>query len=151
MKTTKLLSMFSLIITIMLMTSRMAYASLDYPEIYINNEKLDVLAGIGTAGVTYVPFRPIFEKFNMNVSWDSATKTVTATNGTTTIVLTHNSYYALVNGKEEKLVAPPFLDPTDGFFNVNLRFIAETLGAKVTWVKKGNDAAIYIDAPNISE
>ncbi|KJD47429.1 copper amine oxidase N-terminal domain-containing protein [Paenibacillus terrae] len=151
MRIKKMLPVLTLLMTLMLAGTSMVHASLEKPDVYVNNQKLDISAGMGSAGVTYVPFRPIFEKFNMKVTWDKDKKSVTATNGSTTIVLTHNSYEAYVNGKKEKLIAPPFLDPTDGLFNVNLRFVAETLGAKVTWAKKGNDAAIYIEDSNINK
>lgn len=156
MKTTKVLSVFSLIIVIMLMASSMAYASLDHPEVYVNNEKIDKItrggafeARVSPIGITYVPFRPIFEKFNMNVYWDQETKSVTASGRDMTIVLTQDAYYALVNGKKQKLLSPPFFDPDRQILYVNLRFIAETLGAKVTWVKKGTNAAIYIEASDV--
>ncbi len=41
-------------------------ASSERPVVYFNNEKLDIFAG-----VTYVPFRSIFQKFNMSVVWDN--------------------------------------------------------------------------------
>ncbi|MFB5678685.1 stalk domain-containing protein [Paenibacillus terreus] len=85
MKTTKILSVFTVILALILGTSSTALASLDHPEVYVNNEKIDKItrggafeARVSPIGITYVPFRPIFEKFNMNVYWDQETKSVTA-------------------------------------------------------------------------
>ncbi|GIO70271.1 stalk domain-containing protein [Paenibacillus cookii] len=49
------------------------------PAVYVYNEKLtsDIIVAYG--GTTMAPFREIFEKYNMNVQWDSKTKSVTAT------------------------------------------------------------------------
>ncbi|WP_046216331.1 copper amine oxidase N-terminal domain-containing protein [Paenibacillus wulumuqiensis] len=144
---------FVLIISAILLTSplNVVHASREKPAVYVNNQQLDIFAGMGSKGVTYVPFRPIFEKLNMTVNWDSGTKSVTAKNDKTTITLTNNSYTAYVNGEKVDLLAPPFIDPNNNSFNVNLRFVAESSGAKVTWVKKGNDASIYITNPNLNK
>ncbi|MEW4371961.1 copper amine oxidase N-terminal domain-containing protein [Paenibacillus kandeliae] len=144
MKTCKSVTIACLLLIFCTVSTSTIYASSEKPAVYFNNEKLDIFAGVGYAGVTYVPFRLIFQKFNMLVSWDNSKKAVTATDGVTTIVLTNNSSHAIVNGKTVDLIAPPFIDPTNKTFNVNLRFISETMGAKVQWSKKGNDASVYI-------
>ncbi|MFP4977204.1 copper amine oxidase N-terminal domain-containing protein [Paenibacillus sp. CN-4] len=125
-----------------------AFASREHPSIYINNEKLDIYAGVSTRGTTLVPMRPIFEAYGMTVEWDNNTKSVTATKGETTIKLTHNSHEAYLNDKVVKLDQAPSLEPTRKTFYVNLRFISESLGATVVWNKTTDDAAVNITFPN---
>ncbi|MFC3746224.1 copper amine oxidase N-terminal domain-containing protein [Paenibacillus sp. GCM10012306] len=124
-----------------------AFASREHPNIYINNEKMDIYANITWLGTTLVPMRPIFEKYGMTVEWDNLTKTVTAQKGENTIKLTHNSYEAYFNGKIVPLNQAPSLEPSSNIFYVNLRFISEALGATVSWSKTDNDASVYINFP----
>lgn len=125
-----------------------AFASREHPNIFINNEKLDIYANVTTLGTTLVPMRPIFEAYGMTVEWDNNTKSVTATKGETTIKLTHNSHEAYLNGKVAKLDQAPSLEPTRKTFYVNLRFISESLGAAVVWNKTADDASVNITFPN---
>lgn len=120
-------------------------SSREHPSIFINNEKVDIYANVTYVGTTLVPMRPIFEAYGMTIDWDNTTKTVTATKDDISIQLTHNIYEANVNGEKVKLNEAPVLSPTNNVFYVNLRFISETLGAKVTWSKTSNDASIYIN------
>lgn len=122
-------------------------SSREHPSVFINNEKLDIYANVTYVGTTLVPMRPILEAYGMTINWDNTTKTVTATKDDISIQLTHNLYEAIVNGEKVKLNEAPVLSPTNNIFYVNLRFISETLGAKVTWSKTTNDASIYINFP----
>lgn len=153
MKSLKIFSVMLITAMLLLASSNSAYASRQKPGVIVNDQKLDIYAVVSTDNVTYVPFRPIFEKLQMTVNWDNIKKSVTATNGTTTIVLTHNSYIAYVNGKEVKLLQPPQYDPYDHLFYVNLRFVAESTGATVNWSKddQTDSATINITAPNLSK
>lgn len=92
------------------------------------------------------PFREIFEKYNMNVQWDSKTKSVTATSKDrlTTIKLAEDDMYGYVNDKKVKLTQTPF--QFDGVLYVNLRFISESLGAHVEYIKK--PLSVYITFPD---
>jgi hypothetical protein len=148
----KWISALTLSIALVCITTNMASATRDKPEVMVNGQKLDIYAAVATIGVTYVPFRPIFDKLYMTVNWDNIKKSVTATDGTTTIVLTNNSYIAYVNGKEVQLINPPFYNPEDKLFYVNLRFVAESTGATVNWSKDDNTdtASINIIAPNLA-
>lgn len=84
---------------------------------------------IGTR--TMVPMRKIFEELDSYVEWDSKTKTITATRGSKKIVLTIGSKTALVNNQKITLdVAPQIIGHRT---LVPLRFISESLGAKVDW------------------
>ncbi|MWC29352.1 copper amine oxidase N-terminal domain-containing protein [Paenibacillus sp. MMS18-CY102] len=142
--------MLALCLAIMLMSVGIANASSSKPTIYVNNEKLDLYASVSYSGATLVPQREIFEKFGMDVSWDNTSKTVTATKGELTILLTANSRDAIVNETVVKLVQNPILDQDNVFF-VPLRFVAEVLHATVIWDKKSDaEASVYINFPDES-
>jgi hypothetical protein len=78
-----------------------------------------------------VPMRGVFEALNAKVEWDNATRTVTATKGDTTIKLTIGNKYAYVNGQKVALATEAII--VNGSTMVPLRFVAESLGAKVEW------------------
>jgi tripartite ATP-independent transporter DctP family solute receptor len=82
-------------------------------------------------GRTLVPFRFIGEAVGAKVDWNSDKKTVSYVFGDMNIVLTIGSITAIVNGVKNKLdVAPKILS---GRTVVPVRFISETIGAKVDW------------------
>src|SRR5690606_9585487 len=80
-------------------------------------------------GRTLVPLRAIFEKLEAKVDWASKTQTVTATKGSTVIVLRVNDVSASVNQKGVTLDVPPMVINQAIF--VPLRFVSEALGATV--------------------
>lgn len=80
---------------------------------------------------TMVPMRKIFEELDSNVHWNQTTRTITATRGTKKVVLTVGSTTATVNDKRVTLDAPPQV--INGRTLVPIRFISESLGAKVHW------------------
>ncbi|WP_079912507.1 copper amine oxidase N-terminal domain-containing protein [Paenibacillus sp. 32352] len=82
-------------------------------------------------GSTLVPLRSIFERLGAEVEWDGNTSTVTARKGQNVIRLTVGSGTAALNEKEIFLEAPPVI--VNGNTMVPVRFIAESLGAKVDW------------------
>jgi alpha-tubulin suppressor-like RCC1 family protein len=82
-------------------------------------------------GRTLVPMRAIFEALGATVYWNGDTRTVTATRGDTTIVLTVGSAAALVNGKRTELDVPAKL--VNSRTLVPARFVAESLDCKVDW------------------
>jgi hypothetical protein len=147
MKLRKLIYTLALLTICMLANIHPAYASLEQPQVYVNNESVDMSAVVSTAGITYVPFRPVFEKLHMNVNWDNIRKSVTASNDDTTITLTANSDKAYVNGQAYDLLEPPVYNEDDQLLYVNLRFVAEASGAQVTWITKDNNPRIYIKIP----
>ncbi|NCO28029.1 MAG: hypothetical protein COS15_04620 [Caldiserica bacterium CG02_land_8_20_14_3_00_36_38] len=80
---------------------------------------------------TLVPFRFIGEAIGAQVSWDASKKAVGYVFGDMNITLTIGSTTAIVNGVKNKLdVAPKILS---GRTVVPVRFISETIGAKVDW------------------
>ena len=84
-----------------------------------------------TGGKTMVPFRFIAEALDAQVSWDGNEKMVTIIKEDTTIYLWIGKNYAIVSGKMVDLSTPPMLKNGSTF--VPIRFISESLGAKVDW------------------
>ncbi|GMK39034.1 hypothetical protein PCCS19_20880 [Paenibacillus sp. CCS19] len=83
------------------------------------------------SGSTLVPLRGIFESLGAKVIWNVHTETVTATKGSTEIILKVGSDTAYVNGKTVKLPAPS--TKINGFTMVPLRFVSEAFGGTVKW------------------
>ena len=96
-------------------------------------------------GTTLVPLRGIFETLGAKVTWDDKTKTVTATRADTVINITINSRDALVNGKKVPLLQPAKI--VNDRTLVPLRFISESLGAKVEWQEISKTVYIFTDKP----
>jgi TusA-related sulfurtransferase len=84
-----------------------------------------------STGRTYVPIRAITESFGAKVQWNNQSQTVTIELDNTRIELQIGSTSAKVNGKNMHLEAPPTIVNDRTF--VPLRFISESLGAKVQW------------------
>ena len=84
-----------------------------------------------TGGRTMVPLRSIFETMGAAVQWDDATRSVTATRGSTVIKMTVGQTDFTVNGQTKTLdVAPRIIG---GRTVVPVRAIAEGFGANVGW------------------
>ncbi|WP_179295459.1 copper amine oxidase N-terminal domain-containing protein [Bacillus sp. FJAT-45350] len=86
---------------------------------------------------TLVPLRSIFEELGANVHWDAATKKITATKGSTKVILTVNSRHTSVNGKAVVIDVPAQVQK--GRTLVPLRFVSEAMGASVDW-----DSQLYM-------
>lgn len=82
-------------------------------------------------GRALVGLRVIFEALGAKVNWDEATQTVTATKGSDTIVVIIGSTQATVNGATKTLDVPAKI--INGRTSVPVRFISESLGARVDW------------------
>lgn len=83
-------------------------------------------------GRTLVPARAIFEKLGASVDWYNDSKTVKVSRGQDiSIELQIDSKTAKVNGKEIMLDVPAKI--LEGRTLVPLRFVSESLGAKVEW------------------
>ncbi|WP_158606801.1 stalk domain-containing protein [Paenibacillus ginsengarvi] len=109
-----------------------ALANNGYKEIgiEIDGSKLDVV-GLLVDGRTMVPMRAIFEKLQSDVKWDQETQSVTATKGSTIVKLTIGDVSTEVNTNIKTLDVPPML--IEGKTFVPLRFVSESLGAKVDY------------------
>ncbi len=91
---------------------------------------------------TLVPLRAIFEKLDAEIIWDEATSTVTGIKDDLTVKLTIGDTRAYVNDREITLDVPAMLisDRT----MVPVRFVSESLGAKVTWDELSR--TVYIES-----
>lgn len=111
----------------------------DYQRLYLD------VAPVLENGRTLVPMRKIFERLAADVNWQTETKTVTATKGDIQIELTLGQTTAVVNGQTLQLDVPAKLigDRT----MVPMRFVAESLGAKVDYLTSDGPAVhIYSQA-----
>ncbi|MBT9171978.1 MAG: hypothetical protein DDT21_00354 [Syntrophomonadaceae bacterium] len=82
-------------------------------------------------GRTLVPFRLIAEAININVSWDGDTRTISASDGKTRVMLQIDNKTAQVNDLPSPLDAPPVI--INGRTLVPLRFFSEAFGCLVNW------------------
>ena len=81
---------------------------------------------------TMLPIRFIAEWLGADVKWQPETNQVRIVLGDQEILLTIGSTTALVNGTATEMDCPAEIKVSRTF--VPLRFISETLGAKVEWV-----------------
>lgn len=93
---------------------------------------------------TMVPTRGVLEKLGVEVRWVPATRSVIASNADTTIVLGIGKNSAQVNGRDLPLETPPFIEA--GTTYVPLRFIAESMHARVGYEASTNTATVDLDA-----
>lgn len=89
---------------------------------------------------TMVPMRKIFEVLGATVSWDGATKTVTARRDSTTIKVTIGESKLYVNGEAYMLDTAPII--LNGSTLVPVRAISEALRCGVDW--DGNTYTVII-------
>ncbi|WP_248930078.1 WG repeat-containing protein [Paenibacillus hamazuiensis] len=108
---------------------------LDVPPVLVN-------------GSTLVPLRAILESLGLDLSWDDATKTITASKEETRLTLQVDNRQASVNGASVNLEVPPQI--IDGATMVPVRFISESIGARVQYlpytVIEGSD---HLDSPEL--
>ena len=83
------------------------------------------------SGRTLVPFRAILEAMNVDVDWDSDTKTITCTKGDKVIKLTIGENEMFINDEEVTLDVPAKI--VNGRTLLPLRAISENLDAEVKW------------------
>ncbi|SEO55833.1 stalk domain-containing protein [Paenibacillus sp. OV219] len=87
-------------------------------------------------GQAFVPLRSIFEKMGAAVKWDLYSKkaTIQSADTATQIEVNFMSSNHTLNGKTIKMSVEPFI--VNGTVYLPLRFISESLGAKVDWVQQ---------------
>ncbi|WP_100374134.1 stalk domain-containing protein [Bacillus sp. FJAT-45037] len=95
-------------------------------------------------GTTLVEIRSIFTALDMNLKYDSTTKTIAGENEDISLFLQLNNRYAYVNFHKHALTRPAYA--TNGRTIVPLRFISEATGANVKWEQATN--SIYINTEN---
>ncbi|WP_427340504.1 copper amine oxidase N-terminal domain-containing protein [Caloranaerobacter sp. DY30410] len=91
-------------------------------------------------GRTLVPVRAIFEQFGLEVDWDNETRTVIGKKDGLEIKLPVDNKKAQKNDKEIELDVPATI--INGRTLVPVRFIAESLGAKVDWDRESKTVII---------
>lgn len=98
----------------------------------VNGQQLNFkVAPVVVQGRTLVPLRAIFESLGVTVSWDDASRTVTATKNGVVITLPVGKTEATKNGQPVTLDVPATI--VDGSTMVPVRFVSESLGASVDW------------------
>lgn len=80
---------------------------------------------------TMLPARFVAEALGGVVTWDEAEQKVTIVNGEDTIVIFIGEPFATVNGDPVELDSPAFIENSRTYLPI--RFIAENMGATVTW------------------
>ncbi len=110
-------------------------------EVVLNGESIALANGVITRnGQAFVPLRSVFEKLGAKISWDETNKIATLERAATeqtssvTVQLNLKDGTAALNGSPVKLQNDPF--GTSGTSYLPLRFISESLGAKVDWLQK---------------
>ncbi len=93
-----------------------------------------------TDGRILVPVRGVLEKVGANVDWTPETQKVNCSSGDIDIVLHIGEKTAKVNGRLVQLDVPA--QTIGGHTMVPLRFLSESLGAKVRW--DGNEQTVFI-------
>ena len=94
-------------------------------------------------GRTLAPLRAIFEALGASVEWDDATRTITSRRKDRTIILQIDNPTARVNNAPIVLSVPPVV--IGGRTMVPVRFIAESLGAVVTWNESTRTVTVQMD------
>lgn len=117
-------------------------------SVFINGAQLEFSAlPVIENGKTLVPLRAIFEALGATVSWDDATRTVTAVKGADTIIIGIDNPVMLKNGAEITLDVPARL--INGSTLVPVRAVSEGLGATVEW--NGELRQVLIFTATLSE
>jgi hypothetical protein len=101
-------------------------------QMLVNDEatSLDVAPMI-IRGRTMLPIRALIEALDGTVEWNPSAGSIRLTLGSRIVVLTVNMSTADVDGLTVALDVPPTI--TNGRTLVPLRFVAESLGCRVTW------------------
>lgn len=94
-------------------------------------------------GRVMVPMRGIFEALGATLTYDPTTRTVQATRGNEAVELTFGSKIAKKNGAEILLDTPPTIIKNVTY--VPMRFIAESLGAKLSYDKANMRLTVVTD------
>ncbi len=98
-----------------------------------NNVVFTDVQPIMRAGRVFVPIRGVFEYMKADVKWDNVNRSVVAKRGEDTITIPLGGNKAILNGQEVVLNDIPFMER--GRVLVPLRFLSESLSAKVVWLE----------------
>ncbi|KAB2336762.1 copper amine oxidase [Cytobacillus depressus] len=96
--------------------------------------------GLMNNGSATIPIRGVFQSMGVKVDWEQTTKKITLKKDGFHTVLQVGNKQAVVNGKKQQLDTAPYIH--NGTTYLPLRFIAEALGANVTWDQSSKIATI---------
>ncbi|MFU1795184.1 stalk domain-containing protein [Paenibacillus azoreducens] len=96
-----------------------------------DRQLLPEIQPLNVNGTLLVPMRGIFENQGAKLTWNHASKIVTATKGNTTLIYRIGEHTASINGQAMPVDVPGQI--ADGYTMVPLRFISESLGSTVKW------------------
>ena len=127
---------------LLLLVSSIATAQI---RVYVNGQPVEFT---GTRpqkidGRIMVPLRGVMEKIGAEVKWEGATRSVSATRGTSTLQMRLGERTAVVNGNLVTLDVPA--QQINGVTMVPLRFMGEALGADVKWDGVNQTINITVD------
>ncbi len=110
-------------------------------RLYLNGAPLPTATPLQSRpGRVLVPLRDIFQALGASVAYDAATRHITAQRDATSVQMWVGGRLALVNGQRVPLDEPARV--VDGHTLVPLRFVSETLGARVRWDAPSGRVAI---------
>ncbi|USG65353.1 copper amine oxidase N-terminal domain-containing protein [Brevibacillus ruminantium] len=113
---------------------------------FINGKEIVMdVAPFRDKGRALVPVRAISASLQAEVNWSAETRTVEVVRGDKKIVLFLDSGEAEVNGEKVKLETKPVVK--NGRVFLPLRFIGETLNAKINYQEKGEIIIIEDEQP----
>lgn len=92
---------------------------------------------------TMVPMRELFEKLGAKVSYDEASRKITAQKGFNKIELYPDNTKAILNDEEVTLDSAPYITPK-GRTMIPLRFVTEALKVRVGW--DGKTKTVYVNS-----
>lgn len=118
-------------------------ANANHVLVYVDSELVpfpDAVPFVNEDNRTLIPVRAVVEEMDCNVEWDGQKQLVTISKENTVIKLVIGEKKATVNGKEVTFDTKAEIFEYRTF--VPLRFVSETLGAKVAWV--GEKRTVYI-------
>ncbi|MDF3000509.1 MAG: hypothetical protein K0Q48_628 [Bacillota bacterium] len=153
-RTLKTLLAAALILTMVLSGSLTAFAAdNNATKVQYNGNSLDFAGAVKNVdGRIMVPFRLILQAMGAEVSYDTATKTVSA--------VTPDNEFSFVIGQKDIMIKEngvtvtktmdvvPFIDKAEGATYVPVRFIGESMGSAVSWDAQ-NKTVIIIDPETI--
>jgi len=112
-------------------------------QVFVDGQQLNFkVAPVVIQGSTLVPLRAIFESLGATVSWDDATRTVTASKNGVVVTLPVGKTQASKNGQPVTLDVPATI--VEGSTMVPARFVSESLGATVNW--NGDTRSVIIQS-----
>jgi len=136
------LSIVGLLFVYILVLASVPTSAVEPVKLVINGETVECdVAPLIVDGRTLVPVRVVSENLGATVTWHGDTRTVEITRGEDELLLAIGSNVATFNGQEVTMdVAAQIVNDRT---MVPVRFVAETLGVRVSW--DGETRTVYIE------